>query len=300
MVKLKTVASALGSLGGLNKARSEFDDAARKYTDDRAFPPADIRPVASEAQTIAVRITTDDATTSQGDTFAIIHVAAAGDIAAILVLNPAVQVESGLTLAALVDEGGWPVFVAIAEEVLGIRIDHIIELTATALAGVIDERGSVAVYSRSAFSAGDATFTEGTNTLDGASAMSFAAAEAVDDAGQTRTRNQRALLRALVQALRQGGLVKDPAKLTTVLGTVSAGVLTDAGLTTVELGKVANAIRQIPQDDVVTVTVPSKSERLDDGTVQVTFDAEAVPALRQALAGTDLKEFLHYLASLGY
>lgn len=85
-----------------------------------------------------------------------------------------------------------------------------------------------------------------------------------------------------------------------MLGAVSAGVLTDAGLTTVELGKVANAIRQIPQDDVVTVTVPSKSERLDDGTVQVTFDAEAVPALRQALAGTDLKEFLHYLASLGY
>ncbi|MBE4695228.1 transcriptional regulator [Brevibacterium casei] len=320
MVKLKTVASALGSLGDINKARAAFDDSSRKLADEQAFPPADIRPSASDARTIALRVSTPDvpgsaagyvpgsapaepvaaANSSLNDLFALVHVPATGDTAGFLVLNPSVEIESGRSLASLVDEGGWPVFVAIAEEVLGVRVDHVVELSAEALGNVIDVIGPVAVYGRTPFEAEGTSFVEGTNSLDGASAVTFASAAAVDDAGQTRTRNQRALLRALVQALRQGGLAKDPAKLTAVLGAVSAGVRTDRGLTTIELGKFANVIRQIPQDDVVAVTVPATSERLEDGTVRVSFDAEALPALRQALGGHDLKEFLRYVASLGY
>ncbi len=329
MVKLKTVASALGSLGDVNRARSQFDDPSRKLAEDQAFLPADIRPAAGDARTLALRITSPTGSSSTGaassnavssvtaatgtpsstaggptsslrDLFALIHVPAAGDTAGFLVLNPSVEIEAGRSLGSLVDEGGWPVFVAIAEEVLGIRVDNVIELSAEALGNVINVIGPVAVYSRTAFEAGGIAFVEGTNSLDGAAAVTFAAADAVDDAGQTRTRNQRALLRALVQALRQGGLAKDPAKLTAVLSAVAAGVRTDAGLTTIELGKLANVIRQIPQDDVIAVTVPAKSQRIDDGTVRVTFDPEALPALRQALAGEDLKEFLRYVASLGY
>ncbi|GAA0037304.1 LCP family protein [Brevibacterium metallidurans] len=329
MVKLKTMASALGSLGDVNRARSQFDDPSRKLAEDQSFPPADIRPAADDARTLALRITTaagaaatdapssdavppgtaatgspsseaGGATSSLRDLFALIHVPASGDTAGFLVLNPSVEIEAGRSFGSLVDEGGWPVFVAIAEEVLGIRVDHVIELSAEALGNVIDVIGPVAVYGRTAFESGGIAFVEGTNSLDGAAAVTFAAADAVDDAGQTRTRNQRALLRALVQALRQGGLAKDPAKLTAVLGAVAAGVRTDAGLTTIELGKLANVIRQIPQDDVIAVTVPATSQRIDDGTVRVTFDAEALPALRQALAGEDLKEFLRYVASLGY
>ena len=305
MVRLKTVASALGSLGDINNARAEFDDSSRKLADEQAFPPADIRPTASDARTIALRVTTPTvpgaaADSSVNDLFALVHVPATGDTAGFLVLNPSVEIESGRSLASLVDEGGWPVFVAIAEEVFGVRVDHVVELSAEALGNVIDVIGPVAVYGRTPFEAGGTSFVEGTNSLNGASAVTFASAAAVDDAGQTRTRNQRALLRALVQALRQGGLTKDPAKLTAVLSAVSSGVRTDRGLTTIELGKFANVIRQIPQDDVVAVTVPATSERLEDGTVRVSFDAEALPALRQALGGHDLKEFLRYVASLGY
>lgn len=313
MVKLKTVASALGSLGDVNRARAAFDDSSRKLADEQAFPPADIRPSPSDARTLALRVTTPTvpgeptgpvpgaaADSSVNDLFALVHVPATGDTAGFLVLNPSVEIESGRSLASLVDEGGWPVFVAIAEEVFGVRVDHVVELSAEALGNVIDVIGPVAVYGRTPFEAEGRSFVEGTNSLDGAAAVTFASAAAVDDAGQTRTRNQRALLRALVQALRQGGLAKDPAKLTAVLSAVSAGVRTDRGLTTIELGKLANVIRQIPQDDVVAVTVPATSERLEDGTVRVSFDAEALPALRQALGGHDLKEFLRYVASLGY
>jgi anionic cell wall polymer biosynthesis LytR-Cps2A-Psr (LCP) family protein len=307
MAKLTKMVSAIGSLKDLNAARAEFDDASKTIPAEAAFPPEDIRPLADDSRTLMLRITNPGnlaeaapQSPSQGDTFAVIHVPAAGDFAAVLVFNPSTQVESGQTFGTIADEGGWPVVVAMAEEFLGVRIDHIAQLESDALGQVIDELGGLQVYSRTAFSAGGTDFAEGTNNLDGATSTIFTAADPVDDAGQTRTRNQRAVVRALVQGLKSGGLVKDPNKGAAVLGHFASGIQHNAELTTSELVKVANGLRTLQTDDIAVVTVPTKSRREDDGTVIIDFDPEAVPALRNALAGNDLVDFFRYLVSLGY
>lgn len=308
MAKLTKVASAIGSLKDLNSARAEFDDASKTIPAEAAFPPEDIRPAAGDARTLMLRVpnpgnlaeAAPQSSSSQGDTFAVIHVPAAGDFAAVLVFNPSTQIESGHTFGAIADEGGWSVVVAMAEEFLGIRIDHIAELESGALGRVIDELGGLQVYSRAAFSADGTDFVEGTNTLDGATSAIFTAADPVDDAGQTRTRNQRAVVRALVQGLKSGGLVKDPNKGAAVLGHFASGIQRNAELTTVELGKIANNLRALQSDDIAVVTVPTNSRREDDGTVIIDFDPEAVPALKNALTGNDLANFLRHLVSLGY
>ena len=186
------------------------------------------------------------------------------------------------------------------EEFLGVRVDHIAELDVAALASIIDEFGSLPVYSRTAFTAGTTNFTEGTNTLDGASAADFTSADPVDDAGQTRTRNQRAVIRALIHGLKPGGLIKNPAKGAAVLSHFASGINRSSALTTAELGKIANNLRHLKSDDVAVVVVPANSRRDDDGTVLVDFDAEALPALKNALTGQDLPDFFRYLVSLGY
>lgn len=89
-----------------------------------------------------------------------------------------------------------PVVAAMAEEFFGVRIDHVAELDSDALGRVVDKLGGLQVYSRAAFNAGSIAVVEGTNNLDGATSAIFTAADPVDDAGQTRTRNQRAVLRA--------------------------------------------------------------------------------------------------------
>lgn len=66
--------------------------------------------------------------TSQGDTFAVIHVPAAHDFAAVMVLNPSTQIESGQTFATIADGVGWPVIVAMVEDVLGVRVDDVADL----------------------------------------------------------------------------------------------------------------------------------------------------------------------------
>ena len=307
MGKLKKVASALGSLGDVSNAREKFDNSAHVFPDGTVFPPADIRPAATDACTLLIRITTAEASerdqaaaSAQGDTFAVLHVPAGKDFAVVLVLNPSTQIESGQTFAALVDEGGWPVAVAIAEDVLGLRIDHVLELAGESLSAVIAEVGPLPVYSRTAFFAAQIDFVEGTNHIDGESAAAFLGADPVDDAGQTRTRNQRALLRALVQSLKTGGLAKDPKQAASVLNLFADGSSHDATLSARVLSDTGNGLRQIPSDDIATVTVPTLSHRTDDGTVTVTLDPEALPALREALAGNDLPEFFRYLVSLGY
>lgn len=307
MAKLTKMVSAIGSLKDLNSARAEFDDASKTIPAEAAFPPADIRPAADDSRTLMLRVTNPGnlaeaapQSPSQGDTFAVIHVPAAGDYAAGLVLNPSTQIEAGQTFGTIADEGGWPVIVAMAEEFLGIRIDHIAQLESDALGRVIDELGGLQVYSRAAFSAGGTDFVEGTNTLDGPTSVIFTAADPVDDAGQTRTRNQRAVVRALVQGLKSGGLVKDTNKGAAVLGHFASGIQHNAELTTSELVKIANSLRTLQTDDIAVVTVPANSRREEDGTVIIDFDPDAVPALKNALAGNDLADFFSYLQSLGY
>ncbi|WP_152349323.1 LCP family protein [Brevibacterium sp. CFH 10365] len=307
MAKLTKMVSAIGSLKDLNSARAEFDDASKTIPAEAAFPPADIRPAAGDARTLMLRVTNPGhlaevapQSSSQGDTFAVIHVPAAGDFAAVLVFNPSTQIESGQAFGTIADEGGWPVVVAMAEEFLGIRIDHIAQLESDALGRVIDELSGLQVYSRAAFNAGGTDFVEGTNNLDGTTSAIFTAADPVDDAGQTRTRNQRAVLRALVQALKSGGLVKDPNKGAAVLGHFASGIQHNAELTTVELGKIANSLRTLQADDIAVVTVPTNSRREEDGTVIIDFDPEAMPALKSSLAGNDLAGFFRHLVSLGY
>lgn len=309
MAKLTKMVSAIGSLKDLNSARSEFDDASKTIPAEAAFPPADIRPAAGDARTVFLRVknpgnSTEAApqsrTNAQGDTFAVVHVPTSVYCAAVLVFNPSTQIESGQTFASIADDGGWPVVVAMAEEFLGVRIDHVAELDSGAVGRVVDELGGLQVYSRAAFRAGGTNFVEGTNTLDGATYAIFTAADPVDDAGQTRTRNQRAVLRALIQSLRSGGLVQDPNKGASVLGHFAAGVHHDAELTTVELGKIANRLRPFHADDIAVVTVPTNSRRDDDGGVKVDFDPEAMPALKNALVGNETPGFFRYLVSLGY
>ncbi|MCI4012602.1 LCP family protein [Brevibacterium sp. ZH18] len=307
MAKLTKMVSAIGSLKDLNAARAEFDDASKTIPAEAAFPPADIRPAADDSRTLMLRVTNPGnlaeatpKTSSQGDTFAVIHVPASGDFAAGLVLNPSTQIEAGQTFATIADEGGWPVIVAMVEEFLGIRIDHIAQLESDALGRVIDELGGLQIYSRAEFSADGTDFVEGTNNLDGATSAIFTAADPVDDAGQTRTRNQRAVVRALVQGLKSGGLVKDPNKGAAVLGHFASSIQHNAELSTGELVKIANGLRSLQSDDIAMVTVPTNSRREEDGTVVIDFDPEATPALKNALAGTDLAEFFRYLVSLGY
>lgn len=298
MPKIRTALSMVGSAKDAKKFAARFDDPSRTMPAASLFPPDEVRPAATDARTLLLRVT--NAPDGSGDIFAVAHTPAARDSISVFVFNPNIVVEAGATLRDLVDDSGYPVSVAIVEEFLGVRIDNVAELTADALAGVIDAVGPLATYSRAAFSAEGIKFVEGTNRLDGAMARAFTAANPVDDAGQTRTRNQRAMLRALLNTLDVRKLAKDSTQLVQVLNPAVNGIQKDPGFTSGALTGLANRLRNITRKDIVAVTVPAASQRQDDGSVRITFEADVLTALRDSLATGEPGEFASQLAELGY
>lgn len=298
MAKIRTAFSMLGSVKDAKKFGAQFDDPSRNMPAESLFPPDEVRPELTDARTLLLRVTN----TPDGhcDIFTVVHAPAARNSISVLVFNPNIIIEANATLRELVDDAGYPVAVAIVEEFLGARIDHVIELTGHALSGIIDAVGPLATYSRAAFSADGFDFVEGTNRLDGGAARAFTAADPVDDAGQTRTRNQRAVLRALLNTLDVRKLAKDNSQLVQVLEHAVEGSQKDPGLTSGVLTQLANDLRDITRKDIVAVTVPAASERQEDGSVRITFEADVLTALRESLTSDGPGEFVAKLAEMGY
>ena len=100
MAKLTKMVSAIGSLKELDFAHAEFDDASRAIPAATAYPSADIRPTADDSGALILRVTNPKIiyqaapqSTGQEDTFAVIHVPAAGEFAGVLVFNTSAQVD---------------------------------------------------------------------------------------------------------------------------------------------------------------------------------------------------------------
>lgn len=298
MAKIRTALSMLGSAKDAKKFADRFDDPSRSLPVESLFPPDEVRPATTDARTLLLRVTNPPE--HRGDLFAAVHTPASRDSIVVLVLNPNIVIEANATLRELVDDSGYPVAVAIVEEFLGTRIDHVAELTADGLAGVIDAVGPLATYSRAAFSSEGLDFVEGTNRLDGASARVFTTTDPIDDAGQTRTRNQRAVLRSLFRTLDVRKLAKDNAQLVRVFESAVDGIAKDPDFTSGTVTQLAGDLRGITRQDVVAVTVPAASERQDDGTVRITFEADVLTALRGSLTSGSPLEFVSKLAEMGY
>lgn len=298
MPKIRTALSMVGSAKDAKKFAARFDDPSGSIPAERLFPPDEVRPAATGARTLLLRVTTPPE--HRGDIFTVVHIPTARDSIAVFVLNPNIVIEANATLRDLVDDSGYPVAVAIVEEFLGRRIDHVAELTADGLAGVIDAVGPLATYSRAAFSSEGIDFVEGTNRLDGAAARVFTTTDPIDDAGQTRTRNQRAVLRSLLNTLDVRKLAKDKAQLIRVLESAVDGIAKDPDFTSATVTQLAGDLRGITRKDIVAVTVPAASERQDDGSVRITFEADVLTALRGSLTSGSSLEFVSKLAEMGY
>ena len=71
MDKIRTALSMLGSVKDAKKFQARFDEPTRTIPGESLFPPDEMRPPATDARTLLVRVTnTPDA---EGDIFAVVH-----------------------------------------------------------------------------------------------------------------------------------------------------------------------------------------------------------------------------------
>ena len=304
MAKLKKMVSAVGSIKDLNSARAEFDNASRVLPDAEIYPPEEIRPQTTDARTLLLRITNpagQQTRASQGDIFVVIHIPASSDFAAVLTINPSTQIESG--------QGRSPPFPMRA----GGRSSSPSPRSSSAFASIMwsssrFQRSARSSMSWECFRSTAAPSSLPTRLISSKAPITSTARQSTSSPLPNRSTTPARPGPAISEPFcvrssmpsSQLDWRRIPSKGATVLSHFASGIHHDAALTILELGKIATSLRQLQADDIAVVTVPTTSRRDDEGTVIIDFDAEAMPALKGAMAGTDLPDFFRYLVSLGY
>ena len=149
-------------------------------------------------------------------------------------------------------EAGRKAQIATVRNLLGIPIDHFVEVTLGAFFQIAKAVAPITVCLNADTSDpySGADFREGVQQIDAAQAMAFVRQRRdVNDANFTdldRTRRQQAFIAALVSALRDSGALSSPSKLRDLLDVVKQNVALDAGFDLASFAQRASALTDTP------------------------------------------------------
>jgi LCP family protein required for cell wall assembly len=137
-------------------------------------------------------------------------------------------------------EAGRKAEIASVQDLLGISVDHLVEVTLGAFFQIakVVEPITVCLTGDTADSYSGADFHQGVQRIDAAKAMAFVRQRRDESDGYftdfDRTRRQQAFLVSLVNAVRRGGALSSPSALGKLLEAARDNVAVDAGLNLVD------------------------------------------------------------------
>jgi anionic cell wall polymer biosynthesis LytR-Cps2A-Psr (LCP) family protein len=165
------------------------------------------------------------------------------------------------------------------------RIDHVVMIDFQGFVKLTQDLGGVTVTNRTAFS----SFPVGTLNLSGEAALKY-----VRDRPPTelqRAENQRNVLKAILAKGLSTGVVADPARFTTFLGTAAKRIEVDKTLNDAEIRSTALSIRMKPKD--ITLVSPLGSEhKVKRQDVVYKLDPQPLEKLSQALRQDTMAEYV--------
>jgi LCP family protein required for cell wall assembly len=186
---------------------------------------------------------------------------------------------------AALSYGGPALFVHTMEQFSGLRMDHLAIADWNGFKEVTDDLGGVKILQS------DGT----TSTLDGESALDYVRERKSLPRGDLdRIHRQQYVLRALSDELLSRSTLTNPARLASVLGTVTSNIAVDQSLTDKKLRSIIVSLRNLRSDDVVHVTVPvERFDRIAGQSVVIVDENKA----RELFGAAVLDEMGAYLAA---
>lgn len=190
--------------------------------------------------------------------------------------------DSETTLAETFAAGG-PDAVRAVEAMLGLRIDHLVEVELAGFTRVIDVVGGVKVPNRAEMSAEGWHFPAGELRLSSADAAVYLSA---NKQPMIRLERTEAVFVEILRGIVGGDALTNPAKVDTV-GEVLRNCLTvDAGLTPGEIRRTALDVH-LSAETIDGTSLPLAGLTEVDGETVILADAERVADLARALASDD-------------
>ncbi|BBZ46395.1 LCP family protein [Mycobacterium parmense] len=149
-------------------------------------------------------------------------------------------------------EAGRKAEIGTVNELLGISVDHFVEVTLGAFFQIakVVEPITVCLNGDTVDSYSGADFHEGVQRIDAAQAMAFVRQRRDENDGSftdfDRTRRQQAFLVSLLKAVRDGGALSSFGRLRSLLQVVRDNIAVDAGLNLVDLSAQASELNDRP------------------------------------------------------
>lgn len=189
--------------------------------------------------------------------------------------------------------GGLPLAISTIETFIDAPINHVAMIDFEGFQLLTDSVGGVEVESSQAFSSGGHSFTEGTNHLDGESALAFVRArKEFADGDLQRARNQQAFMSSLFGKIVNADTLSNPNKVTGMVRDFSPYMYLDSGLHSSAVSRYALSMRDIRSGDIDFFTAPiAGTGRSSDGQAYVQVDEAELEEVRKAFNEDTVKEY---------
>ncbi len=233
----------------------------------------------------------------QADTLMLIHIPADRQHVYVMSIlrNSLVPVAGHGTQAvnAAMSFGGVPLQVQTVEQLLGVRMDHVMSVDLKGMEDLTDALGGVTVENRVRFSYHGHSFAPGSRRLDGAAALAYVRGGDTTAAGDsTRARAQTAYLNGVLDSVFQAKTLLNPAALATAVSVVSPFISVDKGLDSAFLADLGLSLRDVRAGDVKTYTLPTAGIRMLGKAHVLELDQRALSRVREHLRTDTFGELL--------
>ncbi|MFC5286592.1 LCP family protein [Actinokineospora guangxiensis] len=191
-------------------------------------------------------------------------------------------------LNASLAHGGVPLVVRTVEDLVGVRVDHVLVADFGAVRAITGDLGGVPVTNPAASTdpLTGTSFAAGPLLLDGDRAMTWVRQRyGLPHGDLDRIVRQQQLLAGIAKRLGGTGALELPGTLRAVVSTASRHVSVDAGLTVPRMTELAAALAAVPRDQVRFFTAPVRGTGTSsDGQAYLVLDHDLLAAAGRAIA----------------
>lgn len=306
------VALCLLVMGGFAVLLASTYNSSR-HTFAHAFPAATSRPPAStgkagKAVNLLVLGTDADAADpespemvgkTESDTVMVVHVPAdRKHVYAMSILRNSVVAVPGhgqQPINAAFAYGGSPLAVQTVEQLIGVRIDHVVVVSLAGTKGLTDALGGVTVSTKQEIVGKDGdTFVPGRHKLDGTQALSYLRAgnfKAVGD--RQRAEAQESYFRAVFDQVLSAKTLLEPLTINTVVTLFSPYLTTDKGFDAAAIASLGFELRGVHASDIKLFRLPIKGIAELHGATVLDLDQGAVTRAAAAFKSDSLQTVAH-------
>ncbi|WP_163506301.1 LCP family protein [Fodinicola acaciae] len=194
-------------------------------------------------------------------------------------------------LNAALQYGGPALAVRTVQDLLGIKIDHVVVVSFAALIKAVDAVGGVDVYvDKTTYDDQfHRTWTKGWHHLNGTDAQFFVRQRhGLAGGDYDRMKRQQQVMRALVKQATTAGVLSNPYKLNDLIQAVTSALVVDSGMPVKDL---AFAARGLGLSAVTFSTLPTSGTMVIGGTDYERVNKAASEALGKAISSDDFTAY---------